>query len=191
MTIKTFHGVGYNSLGEFKTKICGNRTPAYKAWSNMIERCYSPEFHKRQPAYIGCTVADEWHDYQVFAKWFSDHEYSGLGYQLDKDLLYRGNKVYSPDTCCFVPRELNTLVISCQKARGIYPQGVDFRSITNRFRAQIRINGSKLSLGEFHCPQDAHKAYIVAKEAYTKSKAIEWKDRIAQDVFEALMNWTV
>ena len=189
MSNRLTHGVGYNSKGKYKTKSNRKPTTAYRTWFNMLERCYSQGFHSRQPAYIGCAVSEDWHDFQSFAEWFECHEYSNLGYQLDKDLLIPNNKIYSPDTCCFIPSELNKLLVNCNNNIGEHPKGVDFQPNANKFRAQIRIDGVRVHLGLFDCANDAHQAYVSTKEAHVKLKAAEWRDRISKDVFDALVSW--
>lgn len=186
---KPFYGVGFNSGGKYKSKTNGKPTKSYQAWYNILERCYNPKFHLMHPTYIGCVIADEWRDYQDFAEWFEGHEYSGLGYQLDKDLLIPNNKIYSSNTCRFVPRELNTLLTDRSLNRGALPQGVTLFKESGKYLADIRINGKKKHLGLFVHLQDACDAYILAKEAYVKQKALEWRGRIDDDVFEVLMNW--
>lgn len=186
---KSFYGIGFNSKGKHKVSVKGVHTPAYKTWRNMIERCYCLKYQARQPTYIGCSVDDEWRDFQDFAEWFEAHEYSNHGYQLDKDILIPGNKIYSPDRCVFVPSQLNNLLLDSGAVRGQYPQGVRFYKNTNRFRASISINTKRKHLGYFDTELEAYQAYKKAKEANVKRMALEWQDRIADNVFDALMNW--
>lgn len=183
------YGIGYNSKREHKARHEKKSTIAYATWFSMINRCYNPKYHAKYPTYIDCSTAAEWLDFQNFADWFEIHEYSDKNYALDKDLLIRGNRVYSPESACFIPYELNALLNDKAKSRGFLPQGVDMNNITGRYRASLSINSKKKHLGYFDCPNEAHQAYKKAKEAYVKEKALEWKDRIADDVFKALMNW--
>lgn len=181
-------GVGYNSRGKHKVKVNGSNTAAYSAWQAMIRRCYSLS-QKARPTYINCYVCDEWFDFQIFSEWYVNQEHSNLGYQLDKDVISVNNKMYSPDTCCLIPRELNILFTNSGATRGNYPQGVSFYKSRNKYRAMLRVDGKNKHLGHFSCPQQAHQAYVVAKEANVKRMALEWKDRITTEVFDALMNW--
>lgn len=182
-------GVGYNSVGDHQNRRGGRYTKAYQVWLAMLNRCYDKKTQKRQPTYIGCTVDDRWHDFQDFADWFYSHPYSDMGYQLDKDILVVNNKVYGPDTCCFVPRQLNNLLTNNAAKRGDYPQGVSFYKPKSKYTANISINSKPVCLGYFDYPQEARQAYVVRKEAYVKEKALEWRDRIADDVFQVLMSW--
>lgn len=100
------YSVGFIGEGEYKPTKKGRATKAYKAWSGMLERCYSEDTHKRSPSYKGCSVCSDWHNFQTFSLWFHDHYKKGMS--LDKDILIKGNKVYSPSACKFVSREENT-----------------------------------------------------------------------------------
>lgn len=189
--IKLTYRVGRNSKRKHKVGDNSTDTPAYVAWIHMLMRCYCPKYQAKHTSYIGCSVDESWHDFQDFADWFYDHPYSDMDYHLDKDLLYPGNKVYGPDTCCLVPRELNNLLVDNRSRRGKYPQGVSLGKGLVRFRAKIGINGRSTHLGYFDTVSEAYQAYKAAKERYVKSKALEWANRIEWNVFVALMNWSL
>lgn len=186
---KLIRGIGFNSKGQYKTMENRKRTKAYSVWRAMIERACNPEFQEKYPTYKGCSINERWHDYQVFADWYVNNRRSNQDYQLDKDLLVTGNKVYSPETCCLLPQELNTLLTDRRNHRGDYPQGVHWDKFIGKFKAQITANSATTYLGIFDCPQEAHQVYKTYKEAYVKRKALEWQDRIADNAFQALMNW--
>lgn len=184
---KLIYGVGFNSGGKYKTADLG--TKAYNTWYRMLQRAYCSKAHAKYPTYVGCSVADEWLEYQEFAKWFENHDYSDCGYELDKDLLIQGNKIYAPDRCVFVPRQLNGLLTDRGAARGQYLQGVYFHKRDNKFVAQITINGKRKGLGYFDTELEAYFVYKEAKEQYVKRMANLWRDDIAANVYEALINW--
>jgi hypothetical protein len=101
-------GVGYFGIGEFKAKVNGSNTPAYERWRGMLKRCYCDKYQKRFPTYTGCLVASEWHNFQVFAKWFyENYPNDGVNYDLDKDIVQDGNKIYSSEFCKFVTKKEN------------------------------------------------------------------------------------
>lgn len=183
------YGVATNSGGRYKVKTNGKVTKSYATWKNMLRRAYCSKTHAEQPTYLGCSVTDEWLDYQKFAEWFGNHEYSNRGYHLDKDLLIPGNKIYAPDCCVFVPHQLNSLLIDSGATRGQYKQGVSFHKGNSRFAAHIRIDGKLKYLGYFDTEIEAHRAYKKAKEEHVKYMANHWRDDIATDVYNALMNW--
>lgn len=186
---KLIYGCGFNSKGRYRAAKGGKNTLAYRTWNAMIQRCYCPKFHEKNTTYVDCVVIDHWLDYQNFAEWFYSHSYSEKGYQLDKDLLFPSNRVYSPETCCFVPQQLNSLLINCGSVRGALPQGVSFRNDTNKFRAQIARDGKNHAIGHFDTVNEAASAYKEAKERHVRNMALKWANRIEWDVFVALMNW--
>ena len=107
---RTVCGQGYIGEGEFASCTSdGHRNDYYRVWESMIRRCYSRKVHVKQPTYEGCSVCDEWLNLQRFARWYTENHYavSGETMNLDKDILVEGNRIYSPETCIFVPRRIN------------------------------------------------------------------------------------
>lgn len=100
-------GVGFVGQGIYSNK---NSPDAHKKWTAMLERCYCPKYQLKKPTYIGCTVSDSWLNFQNFAKWFY-RQPRKTGWHLDKDILVKGNKVYSEEFCCIVPKEINMLTL--------------------------------------------------------------------------------
>ena len=117
-------GVGFAGIGQHKIKDGKIITKPYNVWKGMIERCYSKTLHAKRPTYAGCTVCDEWHNYQNFADWF-DLNYID-GHDLDKDILQRGveNKIYSPTTCCFISAKDNTIEAKAKNYILLNPNGI-------------------------------------------------------------------
>lgn len=186
---KLIYGVATNSRGKYKATIDGKITKSYSTWHHMLGRVYCPKLHVRQPTCLGCSVTEKWLEYQEFAEWFENHEYSNHGYELDKDLLLPSNKIYAPDRCVFVPSQLNSLLLGSKAMQGQYKQGVGFDKRGNKFVAHIGIGGKKRHLGSFDTEQEAYSAYKKAKEQYVKDSANHWRDDIADEVYHALMRW--
>lgn len=188
-------GVGYIGEGFYKVSINGQYTPQYLAWSSMLMRAYSFKFHQKYHSYIGCSVAEEWHNFQNFAAWYDENYYEIDGHRmhLDKDILIKGNKVYSPETCVFVPQFINTLFLKRQSKRGNLPIGVKKCSGNpKKFEVQCRNNTeSRGYIGVFNTPEEAFQAYKIHKENHIKEIAKEHKDKIPHALFCALMNYTV
>lgn len=184
-------GVGFVGVGKHIASVGTKSTEEYLLWKSMIYRCYDSNFHERQPTYKDCTVCDEWHNFQNFAEWLSKQKFYKKGYELDKDLLFKDNKVYSPKTCRFVPKKINVILNDCESSRGEFPVGVFFSKNENKFVSAIRINGKKKHLGYFASPQLAHKAYVEAKENYVKEEAEKYRNEMDSDVYGALINWSV
>lgn len=185
-------GVGYMGEGKYKTRDrTGKRSKEFQTWVGMMERGYCQKFKNKHLTYGICSVHPDWHNLQVFSDWYVNHEFFGLGYELDKDILVKGNTVYSADTCTLVPREINSLFGNKRSSRGDYPQGVNLHKATGKFRATLSCGNKNKHLGEFITPEEASAVHVKAKEAYVKEVALEWKDKIEPRAFEALMNWTV
>lgn len=177
-------GVGINDADESVHK-----TDAYQVWTNMIKRCYDEKMIKRRECYRGCTVCDEWLRLSNFLPWYSEN--CKPGYQIDKDILIKGNKLYSPETCLGVPRRINALFISARATRGKYPIGVSYRY--GKYVAQINYGDGSVSLGRYNTINEAFWVYKNAKEEYIKKVAQEYFDRgeITQRVYDALMRYEV
>jgi len=165
-------GVGFIGVGEFKGAINGRKTEAYNKWGQMLTRCYSDKYQSKNPAYKGCIVIDEWHNFQNFASWISSQGETN-GFELDKDLLFCGNKVYSKETCLMVPRWLNSFTLNKQVSRGDYPVGVSMSKVAGKFTAYCNENGKRIHLGYYHDPEAAHSAWMEKKLSIALSKKNE------------------
>ena len=187
---KLIYGVAW-----FDFENVGEMTPlkikARSYWRAMLQRCYCEKFLEKHPTYQGCYVCEEWLTFSNFLKWFETNYKNG--YELDKDLLSsKGNKVYSPETCCFLPHELNGLFCRCNGLRrdGL-PIGV--RKNNRSYSAVLRKTMNTVRVGHFHTIEDAFNAYKRAKEAYIKELAKKHYDagNINKKVYDAFINYKV
>lgn len=160
---------------------------AEKTWRQMLRRGCSPKFKIDVPSYADVCVCDEWKTYSKFKEWYDKHYVPG--WTLDKDILRKGNKQYGPETCCFVPPQINTLFTQRTRDRGLLPIGVSMRR--GKIVASVNRFGKHIDLGVFKCEEDAFQAYKAAKESYIKEVADKWKDKIEPRVYEAMYNWKV
>ena len=175
----------------------GRDTKECALWKNMLKRCYNDDCKKKQPTYEDCEASENFKYYEYFYEWC--HSQIGFGndgngnpFQLDKDLLVKGNKVYSENTCVFIPREVNSLLIKREASRGEYLIGVCWCSKDKAFIAQVRKNkGKREWLGYFKTEIEAFNAYKTAKESFVKEQAEKWKGKIDNRAYNALMNYTV
>lgn len=112
--------IGYLGEGKYKSKENGKNARVYDTWHNMLQRCYDEKYQKKYPTYIGCGASEEFHNFQNFGDWNSKNYYEIEGEQmcLDKDILVKHNKIYSPETCVFVPQTINKLFTKRQNDRG-------------------------------------------------------------------------
>lgn len=187
-------GIGYIGEGPYKTREGKEQTKIYKTWHAMIRRCYDKELHKKYPTYKDCEVCKEWHNFQEFAKWYNNNYYEidNERMALDKDILIKGNKIYSPDTCVFVPQSINTLFIKHNADRGNLPIGVHYDKQHKKYRAQCRIkNSNQKTLGLYNTPEKAFLAYKKFKEQYVKQVADEYINLIPRSLYSAMINYKV
>ena len=181
-TRRTRYGLG---IIDYPLAVKGLKS--FIAWNNMLRRCYNEKTRQTFPTYKDCRVCDEWLRFSNFKKWFDDNYIEG--YHLDKDILVKGNKVYSPETCCFVPSEINKLLTKADKIRGNTPLGVGMCQ-NGLFFARISINKKLYILGTFTSKEDAFKVYKKAKEKHLQEVAIKYyaKGLIKENVYIALLN---
>lgn len=191
-------GVGYLGEGPYRTRENGNRTIEYNTWSSMIRRCHDPKFISKEPTYEGCIIVDDWYCYQDFGYWYTDNYYEvpGEKMQLDKDILVKNNKVYGPNTCCFVPHHINSLFTTRKNRRGELPIGVFYTNKYSTNRYSVRCNtmfGDRktITVHGFTDPTEAFETYKELKEQEIKRVADYYSDYIPQQLYDALYNWQV
>lgn len=159
-------------------------------WLSMTTRCKQSHRSEKWARYGKCEVADEFYRFIDFAEWAEQQVgYRIDGSQLDKDLLVRGNLIYSPETCIFVPRDINMLLTKSNARRGDLPIGVTRTG--ESFDAKVSMGNKKIYLGRHATPEDAFAAYKYWKEAHIKVVAQRWKDQIDPRAYAALMQYEV
>lgn len=183
---KSVYEIGFIGSGKYKARENGVLTDAYSSWRAMLLRCYHEKFQSLHKTYIGCSVVSEWHNFQNFAEWFYKQKRSD-NFQLDKDIIVRGNRVYGPETSCLIHRELNALCSSPKRTNNSLPPGV--RAENKKYRARLYYDGEDRSLGLYSTPEDAFLAYKEAKEARVKYLAKLYKDEMNPRVYDALMSY--
>ena len=179
---KSVFGIGYVGEGMYNKK---DYPHIYSKWYNMLMRCYDPYFINKEPSYADCFVCEDWHNFQNFGKWFEENIYecNNEKMHLDKDILVKGNKIYSPENCVFVTNRINILFIKHDADRGKYPIGVCWDKENNKFKAQCQIldkenNRKQIYLGLYNISEDAFLAYKQYKESYIKQIADEYRELI-------------
>ncbi len=178
---KKVHGVGINDAPYKVTlKVDGkfDWCPYYRCWMDMLKRCYSKAAKESLPTYDGCSVCDEWLTFSNFKVWMITQDWKGK--ELDKDILFVGNKIYSPETCCFVDHGINTLLIQ-NKVKSKLPAGVYFNKAAQKFCAEIKIDLKKHHLGTFESAADASAAYRKRKRSVVIKKASMQQDQRIAD----------
>lgn len=189
MSSSLIYGIGVNDR-KYPAKVNGKNTREYALWQNLLARCYNPKYQRAQPTYIGCSVSKNFRKYSYFYEWARQQiGFNQEGFQLDKDLLIKGNKLYSEDACLFLPRSLNSLLNSNKATRGNLPLGVSAKD--GKFEVHCCTNKTSRYAGFFNTREEAFNAYKQAKEAFIKRQAEKWKALIDPRAFAALMAYTV
>jgi len=196
---RSVHGVGYLGQGKHVSRKGGKILKCYGTWSGMIERGYNQLFKEKNPSYKNTTVCEEWHNFQVFGDWYDENYYQieGKKMSLDKDILVKGNKLYSPETCIIVPSNINNLFVTRKDARGKFPIGVTYDKEKKSFVTQYNtlslptdILGHRF-IGYYSTPKLAFNAYKEYKEKYIKKVADYYKKDIPEKLYRAMYNYEV
>lgn len=183
--------LGVGIIGDTNTRVNGKLLKEYRLWQDMLRRCYCTESHKTHQTYADCSVSDAFRYFPYFKEWCNKQiGFDQEGWNLDKDVLIKGNKTYSENTCVFVPREVNMLFVKSDKTRGNLMIGVSCEK-NSKFVARVRKYSKVIRIGEFNTEIDAFNAYKVEKEAHIKDVANKWKGQIDKRVYQALLNYKV
>lgn len=167
---------------------------AYKNWVRILTRCYNESLRHKHPSYLGCTVSEFFLTYTNFRDWYvKQKNWDNPNFVLDKDLLSpKDSKVYSEETCVFIPKEVNCLLTTTKAKRGNLPIGVcKPKKGRTKYRACVCKNGKDVELGSFNSIEEAFLVYKAAREDYLKEKANQWRDKLDIKAYNALMNYQV
>lgn len=203
-TRKLVYGVGTNNAdyvvrknetigyvdGKRKRKLVW-KCPYYSVWASMLERCYSDKLQDRCPTYKGCSVSNEWLTFTNFKSWMEKQDFDGL--ELDKDVLIKGNKVYSPETCMFVTGVVNTFTKDNGVKRGEWLIGVSWNKQKEKFQSKCSNPFTKKNehLGYFTCEKEAHEAWLKRKNELAHELAgIQTDERVAKALTDRYSNYT-
>lgn len=155
-------------------------TKSGQVWGNVLMRCkIGGAAQTRNPTYIGCTMSENFKNFQFFAEWCQAQiGYGKPKYDIDKDILVQGNKEYHEDKCVFVPHPLNSFLVANDSRRGKYPQGIHLASC-GQLKVNVCVNGTMQHIGIYKTEQAAYAAYKQAKE----SEARRWYARLKAGEF--------
>ena len=184
---------GYIGVGKYKSSINGKMTDEYSEWKHMLKRGIDEDYKNEHPTYKEVFIAEYFYNFQNYCKWreFNYYKIEGEQMCLDKDILYKGNKIYSPNTCIFVPQRINNLFVKKDACRGECPIGVSYCKKSNKYRVYCKTLNCHKYLGLYNTKQEAFKVYKEFKEAYINEVADEYKGRIPDRLYEAMYNWKV
>ena len=194
---RRYYGKGYLGEGKYKVRENSKINPWFKIWHHMLERCYDSKYQERYPTYKGCRVEEYLLNFQHMGKWLEENYYKVPGEVmcLDKDILCKGNKVYSRETCIFVPQRINLLFIKRDNARGDNPIGVSDLPSSN-YRVHCNNGyGKQVYLGTYSTKEEAFQVYKQYKENLIKETIDSYEGIIPEPYYsrlkEAMYNYEV
>lgn len=150
---------------------------AYKTWSNMIYRCNNSK------GYSSASICDEWLDFSVFLSWY-DAQYKESHWHLDKDILSNGQGIYSPQTCCFLPPQINTFFAKHKKAKGY-----SYNKRRKKYESYCRDRGKYVHLGMYEDSHSARLAYLRYKRSLLEELIEPYLDRISVEIYNAMKQY--
>lgn len=186
---KLVYGVGVNDSNYVvRRKIDGKHEtcPYYLTWYNMLRRCYCKKELLKRPSYSGCSVSKDWLTFSKFKSWMEKQDWKGKC--LDKDLLIKGNKIYSESSCIFVDRKVNMFLIDRAASRGRFMIGCYWNKESKKFQASCCNPFTKKLdyLGLFQDEMTAHLAWLSRKKELALKMADEQSDK---KIADALRVW--
>ena len=186
---KIYYNKAYIGEGKYNKK---DYPLIFQKWIGILNRTLSDKTKEKHQTYEKCEICDEWLNFQNFAKWFEENYYEieGQRMEVDKDILYKRNKLYSPYTCIIVPHDINMLFIKHESKRGSLPIGVHWDNHKQKFRSEVKING-KIIKKSFNTPEEAFNWYKINKEKRIKEMANKYKNQIPVKLYEALYKYEV
>ena len=194
---RSVYGIGYIGEGEYKTKENGKPTKVYETWKSMLQRCYDKKYQEKRPTYKDCEVCEKWLNFQNFAKWYENNYYEIEGEKmcLDKDILVKHNKIYSPETCIFVPNNINMLFVKCDRLRGnsvigTSPENGKYKVRCSMFNPETGKSKCEY-LGYYETQEKAFEVYKYYKEKNIKEVADYYKEQIPINLYNALYDYEV
>lgn len=180
-------GKGFMGDGEYMAWEKVGLTKQYTTWFSMLSRCYNEKERERYPTYKGVTICDDWCNFQIFAEWFDKNYIEN--WEIDKDIICTDCKTYSPETCVFVPKEINSLFTGRSKTKRNLPTGIYY--LRGRYQVSTPTHDKTTYIGFYKTIEEAIIVYRVAKEKYMKEVAEIWKDVVDPRVYEAIYSFKV
>jgi len=148
------------------------KCPFYNRWKDMLKRCYSQKYLKKQPSYLGSSVCEEWKYLSNFKRWMEIQDWEGK--HLDKDLLYPGNKIYSPNTCIFISPSLNSFMTNSSLKNSSGFNGVRLEKRTMKWESKICKEYKTYHIGTYHSKEEAYYYYKVERNR----EVLKWIEKI-------------
>lgn len=190
-------GIGITG-NKYEIRVHGNLIKEYVAWRSMLQRCYDKRYKGKESVYKDVTCCKEWllfenfyewlHSQENFDKWLNNEKWA-----VDKDILVKGNKIYSPETCCLVSQNVNSLFTKRTRNKRELPTGVTKHGTKFRARCMNSFENKMKNLKDCESPEQAFQVYKIYKENIIKQVAqIEYNNgNITKRCYNAMINYEV
>lgn len=184
-------GVAVNDAGFQVSMVVGGSKinhRAYSAWKNMLNRCYNEKERRNYKTYSSCLICNDWHSFKYFLSWWKLNHVDG--WHMDKDILSGESKIYSPETCVFIPNHINKFITLRGSCRGLYPLGVSWHKRDRVFTSHVSHNGRLIYLGCYASQYDAHNAWLLEKLRLAKKIKPEC-DSIHDGLYKGIVDFII
>lgn len=188
---------GYVGVGGFGRK---KDHKAYAMWMRMHERVMKSQSYSQYSIYSNVSIDPVWDDFQNFAIWYYN-EIENLNpnfkYSIDKDIFQWGqsSKVYSPETSCLIPLELNAALSTYTTVTSKYGLPVGVIKVGTKYKANPKSRNCDIPCNRdsFDTPEEAFEEYRIAKERFLKEQADYYysQNAISEKVRNGLYNITI
>lgn len=175
------------------SKVDRKKSPEGIIWSGIMGRRLAS--CKRNP-YKDISVSENFQNFDFFVEWcrsqigFGSKDDLGNTFEIDKDLLSSGAKVYSEDVCVFVPQEINAFYTN-RFSKKVLPPGV-FLHKNGSYIVQFVGDGTKPSYqGSYKTAEQAFEVFKRMKESRARELARKWEGKVDQRVVVALNNYNI
>ncbi len=182
-------GIGFLGVGPYAP---ATNAKEHIHWKGLLERSYCPKLVLKRPTYLEVVADIKWHNFQNFAPWCHTQKgFINKGWELDKDLLIKGNKIYSPETCVFLPPAINAVLVKGKGTRdSALPIGVTYSEHGTGYRAYCSDKRKTLSKRSSSV-EECFAWYKNTKECVIKSLADEYAHLLDEVAYKALYNYEV
>lgn len=189
----SLYGVGYMGM-RTKYKESKRYAKQYEVWSSMMKRCYNKNC-TRHAWYEDCEVAEEWHNFSTFLKWYDEHYYTlpeGMGtVDLDKDIKVQDCRIYGPDTCLLVPDTINRMLYHRITSKSKYPLGVSYDKKRKKYLARGHVDKEDVYFGSYDTVEEAFIRVKEEKEKEIRKYAKLYKPYMPDEVYQAIINYEI
>lgn len=183
--LPSLFGEGYIGEGKYSS----SDKEVYTPWKSMMQRCYDENSRHLYKSYKGVEVCKEWKCLQNFGAWFEENynPETMQGWAIDKDILAEDKKIYSPETCAFVPPSINNVLVKAVGKNNGQPTGVEKRG--NSYYVRFFKGNEHFRSIRYDSSKEASFVYGYEKDKYIKELAERFKDVLDPRIYDKLVDY--